>query len=88
MPEELTSATASLAATARMSAQETIPGQDASSSSLMPSTTSKPLREFAFGPAVFSPANAGESSSSTDPSQPCAGERESLEIAGAGTGQY
>lgn len=68
--------TASLAATARRSAQETIPGQAASSSSLMSSTTSKPLREFAFGPAVFSPANAGESSSSTEPSQPFAGEIE------------
>lgn len=66
----LTKATPSRAATARMSAHETVALQAASRRVLMASITSKPLAEFLFGPAFFSPVNVAVSSSSTDPSQP------------------
>lgn len=38
---------------------------------LISSTTLKPLTEFMFGPAVFSPVKPFVSSSKIDPSQPC-----------------
>lgn len=67
----LTATTESRAATARMSAQETVWLHASSSCALMSSTTSNPRSEFLFGCAVFSPVKPGASSSSTDPSQPC-----------------
>lgn len=42
------------AARARISAQETTPGQQFSTATLMLSTTSKPLKELTFGVASFS----------------------------------
>lgn len=62
--------TESLAAMAKISAQETTPGQTFSTADLMLSTTSNPRAEFRFGLAFFSPVNEDVSSSSTDPSQP------------------
>ena len=54
-----------------MSAQETVPGQAASTWDLMASMTSKPRRELALGPAFFSPTKLpGTSSSKTEASQP------------------
>jgi hypothetical protein len=62
--------TLSLAAMARMSAQETTPGQAFSTADLMASMTSKPLTEPLLGVAVFSPWRLDVSSSSSDASQP------------------
>lgn len=62
--------TESRATTARMSAQETTPGQELSTWDLMVSTTSNPLTEFAFGTAVFSPVKLDVSSSRIDASHP------------------
>lgn len=55
---------------AKISAQETTPGQTFSTADLMLSTTSNPRAEFRFGLAFFSPVKEDVSSSSTDPSQP------------------
>jgi hypothetical protein len=55
---------------ARMSAQETTPGQAFSTADLMASMTSKPLTEPLLGVAVFSPWRLDVSSSSSDASQP------------------
>ena len=66
----LTATTESLAATARISAQETTPGHKLSTLDFMVSITSKPLIEPALGPAVFSPVKLDVSSNSTDASQP------------------
>lgn len=66
----LTRTVPSLAARARISAQETVALQADSTRVLMVSITSNPLAEFLFGFAVFSPVNDPVSSSSTDPSQP------------------
>ena len=67
----LTSTTESLAATAKMSAQETFPGHEASTFFLMVSITSNPLSELAFGPAFCSPVKFAVSSNSTEASHPC-----------------
>jgi hypothetical protein len=67
---ELTRLTPSRAASAMMSAQETVPGHAASTCDLMASMTSNPRSELALGPAFFSPVSVGESSSSTDASHP------------------
>lgn len=68
----LTKTTPSLAAMARISAQDTVlPPQAASTRVLMVSMTSNPLAEFRFGNAFFSPVKVGVSSSSIDASQPC-----------------
>lgn len=72
MDSWLTSTTPSLVASARISAQETVALQEASTLVLMVSITSKPLAEFLFGPAFFSPVNVAVSSNKIDPSQPCA----------------
>ena len=66
----LTLTTLSLAAMARMSAQETTPGQTLSTADLMASITSKPLTEPLLGVAIFSPWKLAVSSSSNDASQP------------------
>lgn len=68
---KLTITTESLAAMAKMSAQETTPGHTDSTLAFILSTTSKPLMELLLGPAVFSPVNDDVSSNSIDPSQPC-----------------
>ena len=67
----LTRATPSLVASARMSAQETVPLQAASTLALMVSITSKPLAEFWLGAAFFSPTKVAVSSNKIDASQPC-----------------
>lgn len=67
---KLTATTLSRAATARISEQETIPGQAVSNWVLMSSITSKPLREFTFAPADFSPVKLEVSSNKTDASHP------------------
>ena len=67
----VTSTTASLAAMASKSAQETVPGHSASSFSLILSTSSNPFSELTFWSACFSPIMVAVSSSSTDPSHPC-----------------
>lgn len=64
----LTATTASLAARATMSAQETTPGQRASTCLFMSSMTSNPRREFLFPKASFSPFGP---SRSTEASHPC-----------------
>lgn len=56
---------------ATISAHDTTPGHTASTLDFMASMTSKPLNEFWFGGAVFSPLKEEVSSSRTDPSQPC-----------------
>ena len=66
-----TATTESRAATARMSAHDTVWLQTASTWDLMVSITSKPLMELMLGFAVFSPVNVEVSSNSTEPSQPC-----------------
>lgn len=66
-----TATTESLAAIAKISAQETTPGQALSNCDLIVSITSNPLIELAFGPAVFSPVKSAVSSSRIDASQPC-----------------
>lgn len=60
----------SLVASARISAHDTVALQEASTLVLMVSITSKPLAEFLFGPAFFSPVNVAVSSNKIDPSQP------------------
>lgn len=62
--------TPSLAARARISAQETVALQEASTLVLMASITSKPLAEFLLGAAFFSPVNVAVSSNKIDPSHP------------------
>lgn len=62
--------TASLAAIAKTSAHETIPGQTLSTADLILSMTSNPRAELAFGAAFFSPVNEDVSSSRIDPSHP------------------
>lgn len=66
-----TATTESLAVTARISAQDTTPGQTLSTLDLIVSITSNPRREFALGPAVFSPVKLAVSSRRTEPSHPC-----------------
>jgi len=66
----LTATTESLAATARISAQETTPGHKLSNSDLMLSITPKPLMEFTLGPADCSPVKLDVSFNSTDASHP------------------
>jgi hypothetical protein len=66
----LTLTTESLAATAIISAHETTLGHKLSSWDLMVSITSKPLKELAFGPAVFSPVKLDVSSNNSDASHP------------------
>jgi len=68
---KLTATTESRAATATISAQETTPGQTASTLVLMSSITSKPLKEFTFAPADFSPVKLEVSSNRTEASHPC-----------------
>nr|AFK34358.1 unknown [Lotus japonicus] len=61
----------SLVASARISAHETVLLQEASTLVLMVSITSKPLAEFLFGAAFFSPTKVVPmSSNKIDPSQP------------------
>jgi len=67
---KLTATTESRAAIARISAQETTPGQAASTLVLMSSITSKPLREFTFAQADFSQVKVEVSSNRTDASHP------------------
>ena len=55
---------------ARMSAHETTPGHRLSTLDLILSTTSNPLTELLFGPAVFSPIEVEVSSNNIDPSHP------------------
>ena len=62
--------TPSLAASARISTQETVALQEASTLVLMASITSKPLAEFLLGAAFFSPVNVAVSSNKIDPSHP------------------
>jgi len=66
----LTRAIPSLVASARISAQETVALQEASTLVLMASITSKPLAEFLLGPAFFSPVKVEVSSNKIDPSHP------------------
>ena len=66
----LTATAESRAATARMSAQETVRGHTASTWALMLSTTVKPLIDPTFGNAVCSPVKVAVSFSNTDASQP------------------
>lgn len=68
--DRLTATTLSRAESARISAHETVALQAASTRVLMVSITSKPLAEFLFGFAVFSPVKPDTSSSSMDPSHP------------------
>ncbi|KAH0470498.1 hypothetical protein IEQ34_000221 [Dendrobium chrysotoxum] len=63
--------TESLAVMAKISAQETTPGQAFSTAAFILSITSNPLTDWLFGPAFFSPVKLGVSSRSKDPSQPC-----------------
>ena len=58
-------------AMARISAQETTPGQTFSSAVLMSSTTENPSTEFILGLASFSLAIPSALSSKIDPSHPC-----------------
>lgn len=62
--------TESLAAMAKISAQETTPGHTFSTADFMLSITSNPLAEFRLGFAFFSPVKLDVSSSNTDPSHP------------------
>lgn len=66
-----TETTASLAAMAIISAQETIPGHAISNANFIRSITSKPLSEFLFGTAFFSLTIPSTSSKRTDASHPC-----------------
>ncbi|CAA6673052.1 unnamed protein product [Spirodela intermedia] len=67
---ELTRTVESLAARARMSAQETVLGHSLSSAALISSTTSNPLMELRLGLESFSLTMLGLLSSRTDASQP------------------
>lgn len=69
--DELTVTTESRAVMAKISAQETTPGQTCSTLDLIWSITSNPLTERLLGPAVFSPLKEDVSSRSIDPSHPC-----------------
>lgn len=69
---ELTVRTASLAARARISAHETVSGQNLSTSSFIASMTSNPRTEFRFGNAFFSPLKSSVSSRRREASQPYA----------------
>jgi hypothetical protein len=71
MAVELTATTESRAATARMSAHETVCGHKASTRALMSSMTPKPLIDATFGRAPCSPVKVAVSLSSTDASHPC-----------------
>lgn len=62
--------TESLAVMAKISAQETTPGQTFSTAVLILSMTSKPLAEFLFGIAFFSPVKFDVSSRNKEASQP------------------
>lgn len=66
----LTISTESLAAMARISAQETTPGHAFSTADLIWSITSNPRAEFLLGFAFFSPAKLDVSSSRIEPSHP------------------
>ncbi|KAA8526263.1 hypothetical protein F0562_008534 [Nyssa sinensis] len=66
----LSKTTPSRAASARMSAQDTVALQAASTRVLMVSITSKPHAEFWFGSAFFSPVKVAVSSRSMDASHP------------------
>lgn len=59
------------AESARISAQETMPGQEFSSAVLIWLTTSKPLMELLFGAALCSLTIVAVSFSKIDASQPC-----------------
>lgn len=61
---------ASLAARVRISAHETVDGQNFSTSSFILSMISKPRSEFRFGGAFFSPFILSVSSRSTEASHP------------------
>lgn len=63
-------ATESLAAMARMSAQDTTPGHALSTWAFILSMTSNPLAEFLLGTAFFSPVMLDVSSRSREPSHP------------------
>lgn len=65
-------------ARARMSEQETMPGQAFSRAVLISSTTLNPLVEFALGTAFFSLWMVALSSSNSDPSQPFSNSKEAL----------
>lgn len=66
----ITKTTPSRAARAKISAQETVALQAASTRVLMVSMTSKPLAEFWFGNAFFSPVKEAVSSNRIEASQP------------------
>jgi hypothetical protein len=66
-----TNETDSSAATARISAQETVAGQALSNAVFMSSTTPKPLAELLFGGASFSLSMVAELFNKIDASQPC-----------------
>ena len=66
----LTRTIESLAAMAKMSAHEMIPGHAFSTALFIWSMTSNPLNELLLGPAVFSPVKFEVSSSRTDASHP------------------
>lgn len=68
--EDNTRKTESRAATASISAHDTVSGQAISSSDLIESITSNPLNEFKLGAAVFSPVKLGVSSNNTEASHP------------------
>jgi hypothetical protein len=70
----LTNLTLSRAASARMSAQETVALHAFSTCCLAASITSKPRAEFMFPKAFFSVDIPGAASKSMDASQPCTGE--------------
>ena len=65
----LTATAESLAATAKISAQDTTPGHKFSNWDLIVSITSYPLSE-GFGPTFFSPGSVAVLSKSTDASHP------------------
>lgn len=66
----ITNSRASLAASANISAHETIPEQYDSTSALILSMTSNPRAEFLFGGMDFSPMKMSVSSKRTEPSHP------------------
>ena len=68
---ELTCTTESLAAMAKISAQDTTPGHAFSTADLMLSITVNPRAELRLGPAFCSPVKLDVSSSRIEPSHPC-----------------
>lgn len=68
--EQLTVTTESRAEMANISAHETTPGQTFSTADFILSITSKPLAEFRFGAAFFSPMKLDVSSRRIEPSHP------------------